>query len=123
MAIISSRFQKSPFVIYITGKTTKIINIKSGKCGTARLHDTEFNVLVGIAIAFARYCNESIPEFDTFDIGSITSEDSVICDDRCVRGGGTLYTSKDWTIYIGYDFNRDNPKISPYVPIETLFSY
>lgn len=50
--------------IYPTEGKVVILNTRTGKCGIAKCHSEEcFSESVGIAIAWARYCNEKIPDY------------------------------------------------------------
>lgn len=71
------------FIVSLSGKrskTLRIINMKTGKTGYSSVDTTTetFDIFIGIAIAWARYCGEEIPteiEEDTVEQHYLTIDD------------------------------------------------
>lgn len=50
--------------IYNLEHKVVILNTRNGRCGISKCHDNDcFSTEIGIAIAWARYCNEEIPDY------------------------------------------------------------
>lgn len=50
--------------IYNLEHKVVVLNTRNGRCGISKCHDNDcFSIEIGIAIAWARYCNEEIPDY------------------------------------------------------------
>ena len=56
---------KSSIVVAVRGRTISISNIETGEAVCTKCHkDDTFNIAIGLAICWAKYCNMDIPTFD-----------------------------------------------------------
>lgn len=59
-------FGKSPLVIGTRNRTISITNVEKGQTVCTKCHkDDTYNIAIGLAICWAKYCNMDIPTFDT----------------------------------------------------------
>lgn len=87
-------------VVDVRLRTVSIFNRKNGKFGFSKCADGDvFDGRIGVAIAWARYCNEKIPDFVKSAVASLPERPHCVVEIDA-------YTDGDWGI--SGDFGFDN---------------
>lgn len=90
---------------------TRIINMKTGKIATAKLHDGDISdMMTGLAVAWAKYCKRTVPKFyELIDVKELKPGDIIyVFGSNNFREPEELMYIKPWEEgIIAYDLNSD----------------